>query len=74
MRPEELHPFCADLVSKKILCSEGLPRREEDVRDASNHCWCARTSQVVGPDRRPVSPVDCRRGRACFRSALERML
>ena len=74
MKPEELHPYCADLTSKKVLCREGLPRTEQDVLDGSNHCWCARTSQVLGPDRKPVSPAACQRGRACFKSALESML
>lgn len=71
MRPEELHPFCVDLLSKKLLCGEGLPRTDSDVLDASGHCVCARTSQVLGPDRAPVGPQECRRGRECYKGALE---
>ena len=67
-------PFCSSLSSKKILLSGSLPMTVEDVLDASNHCWCEQTQQVLGPDREPVSPEDCRKGRACFRSPFETML
>ena len=63
-----LSPFCRDLCSKKILVSEGLPRTDSDVLDASNHCWCNRTMTILGPDREPAHPEDCRDQRECFQS------
>lgn len=66
--PAELFPFCAHLSSKKVMLSSDLPRTERDVLDASNHCWCNRTSTAIGPDRDAVHPDECRRGRDCFES------
>ncbi len=66
-RPE-VHPFCTELESKKTIMTSGLPRTVEDVLDASNHCWCGVTAQVVGPDGELAHPEDCQDGRSCFRS------
>jgi hypothetical protein len=67
-------PFCTALSSKKIMVAEGAPLVDEDVLDRSCHCWCAVTTQVLGPDRELASPADCRKGRACFRSPFEPLL
>lgn len=66
--PEALFPYCAHLSSKKVMLTSDLPRTERDVLDASNHCWCNRTSTVMGPDRDLAHPDECRRGRSCFES------
>ncbi|QDU69794.1 hypothetical protein [Engelhardtia mirabilis] len=66
-----LSPFCADLGSKKLLLNSKPPMTEEDVLDASNHCWCRRTNQVLGPDREVAVPELCRSGRSCFRSLFD---
>ena len=42
----------------------------EQYVDASNHCWCYQTQQVIGPDGLPVVPQACTPGRTCYRSAL----
>ncbi len=73
-KPTGPSPYCSDLESKKILVSEGLPRVREDVLDASCHCWCAQTQQVLGPDRELVSPDTCVQGRTCFHSPFESIL
>lgn len=67
-RLDDAAPFCTDLCSKKLVFRTHPPRTAEDVLDASNHCWCRRTQQVLGPDGEHVSPDDCRAGRGCFRS------
>ena len=72
--PKRLSPFCQDLCSKKILVSSGLPLDDADVLDRSNHCWCARTMTVLGPDRELAHPEDCRKGRNCFQSPFESLL
>ena len=64
-------PYCAELSSKKVLTSTGLPMSDADVLDASNWCWCRKTGHQLGPDRGFVHPDDCRSGRACFVSAYE---
>ncbi|MEZ5977789.1 MAG: hypothetical protein R3F34_06180 [Planctomycetota bacterium] len=61
-----LSPYCAHLASKKLAFSQRLPMREEDVLDASNHCWCRVTQKVIGPDKSTVRPSDCVRGRSCY--------
>ncbi|MHC4261686.1 MAG: hypothetical protein ACYSWX_04130 [Planctomycetota bacterium] len=67
VRPR-LSPYCADLASKKVLLRSTPALVDRDVLDLSGHCWCARTQQVLGPDRDSVGPEDCRSGRSCFRS------
>ncbi len=64
-------PFCGDLRSKKFFLSDQIATTAEDYLDASNHCWCYHTQQVVGPDGNIVMPERCVPGRGCYRSALE---
>ena len=67
-------PFCSHLASKKVSLLDGLPMCDADVLDASNHCWCEATMQVLGPDRQLAHPEDCRKGRECFESPFDSML
>lgn len=64
-------PLCAELRSKKYYLLGRPPRCSEDVLDASNDTWCARTQDRLGPDKDPVDPENCRAGRTCFRALLE---
>ena len=66
----ELSPFCVHLQSKKLFFAAGPPQTIDDVLDASRHCWCRKTMQVIGPDGEIVDPRDCRSGRSCFESIL----
>lgn len=61
-------PFCAHLRSKKYYFQDAAPRTNEDILDASNWCWCAKTCTFLGPDDDVVHPDACRAGRACFRA------
>lgn len=63
-------PFCGDLRSKKFFMSDQIATTAEDYLDASGHCWCYHTQQVVGPDGEIVMPQRCVPGRSCYRSAL----
>jgi hypothetical protein len=63
--------FCGELRSKKFFMLDVLATEPEQYLDASNHCWCFRTQQVVGPDGRPVGPHQCTAERTCYISALE---
>jgi hypothetical protein len=65
-------PFCGDLRSKKFFLSDQIATRAEDYLDASHHCWCFHTQQVVGPDGEIVMPRRCVPGRSCYRSALDK--
>ncbi len=65
-------PFCGDLRSKKFFLSDQIATTAEDYLDASSHCWCYHTQQVVGPDGNIVMPERCVPGRGCYRSALDR--
>jgi len=65
-------PFCGDLRSKKFFMTDQIAARAEDYLDASGHCWCYHTQQVVGPDEQFVEPERCVPGRSCYRSALDR--
>jgi hypothetical protein len=65
--PLNASPICADLRSKKWYFLDRPPQSADDVLDASNDCWCARTEMRIGPDREVVHPDDCRSGRGCFR-------
>jgi hypothetical protein len=67
---EPLFPYCSELRSKKLVFARTPPRVEADILDASNHCWCARTQQALGPDNELVQPEDCRAGRECYRPVL----
>jgi hypothetical protein len=63
-------PFCGDLRSKKFFMLDVLATEEGQYLDASNHCWCYQTQQVVGPDGRQVAPQACTPGRSCYVSSL----
>jgi hypothetical protein len=65
-------PFCRDLRSKKFFMSDKIAGTAEEYLDASGHCWCYHTQQVVGPDGGFVEPHSCVPGRSCYRSALDR--
>lgn len=67
-------PFCIRLGSKKLMLAERPPLADGDVLDASQHCWCERTYQVIGPDAGSAHPADCRKGRPCFESPLDELL
>ena len=62
-------PFCGSLRSKKFFMRDILPTEASDYLDASNHCWCRMTQQVIGPDDGIVNPDACVNGRPCFSSA-----
>lgn len=66
--PLLLSPFCRWLESKKHSFATAPARSEDDYLDASCHCWCRRTMQVLGPDKEPANPADCRSARACFQA------
>ena len=65
-----MSPFCGSLRSKKFFMRDTLATEESDYLDASNHCWCRETQQVVGPDGGRVHPSRCGAGRSCYTSAL----
>jgi hypothetical protein len=65
-----LSPFCVHLQSKKLFFADAPPQAIDDVLDASRHCWCRKTMQVIGPDGEFVDPRDCQSGRSCFESIL----
>jgi hypothetical protein len=48
-----------------------LPTDAADYLDASNHCWCGETQQVIGPDGGTARPESCVAGRSCYSSAFE---
>ena len=64
-------PFCADLRSKKWFTLDAPARDEDELLDASGHCWCRRTMLSVGQDGELVDPEDCRSGRGCHRALAE---
>jgi len=63
--------FCGSLRSKKFFLMDALPTDASQYLDASNHCWCRVTQQVIGPDGGTVHPDSCVAGRGCYRSAFE---
>jgi hypothetical protein len=65
-----LSVFCGSLRSKKFFMRDTLATDASDYLDASNHCWCRETQQVIGPDGGRVHPSRCNAGRACYTSAL----
>ncbi len=73
VRPR-VSPFCKHLASKKLMISDSPPMVVGDVLDASQHCWCARTMQTLGPDRFECHPEDCTKERDCFESPLSGLL
>ena len=64
-------PFCGSLRSKKFFMMDSLATEAAQYIDASNHCWCWETQQVIGPDSGRVNPNRCVPGRSCYSSALE---
>ncbi|HVS11692.1 MAG TPA: hypothetical protein VMS76_17625 [Planctomycetota bacterium] len=61
-------PPCAELRSKRYYFLERAPASVADILDASNDCWCARTSAHIGPDGDVVAPeLCCGPERGCFR-------
>lgn len=71
---QRVSPYCVHLSSKKLMIADAPPMTTRDVLDASQHCWCARTMQVLGPDRMQCHPEDCTKGRDCFESPLADLL
>jgi hypothetical protein len=67
-----LSAFCGSLRSKKFFMRDTLATEASDYLDASNHCWCSETQQVIGPDGGRVHPSRCGSGRSCYTSAFER--
>jgi hypothetical protein len=63
--------FCSSLRSKKFFMIDALPTEASQYLDASNHCWCRATQQVIGPDGGTVHPDSCVAGRGCYSSAFE---
>jgi hypothetical protein len=63
-------PFCGELRSKKFFMLDVIATSADQYLDASNHCWCFKTQQVLGPDGSQVGPDRCVPGRKCYRSAL----
>jgi hypothetical protein len=63
--------FCSSLRSKKFFMADALPTEAAQYLDASNHCWCRLTQQVIGPDGGTVHPDSCVAGRDCYSSAFD---
>lgn len=63
-------PLCERIRSKKYFFLETLPTCEDDINDASNHCWCSETMHAVGPDGYVVNAEHCKASRECYVSAL----
>ena len=63
-------PFCASLRSKKFFMLDAMATSADQYIDASNHCWCRETQEVIGPDNKRVHPDNCVPGRVCYSSAL----
>lgn len=61
-------PLCRELRSKKYFYLESMPLAATDILDLTNHCWCRRTMQVVGPDGDTVHPEECGPDRTCYQS------
>ncbi len=62
--------FCGSLRSKKFFMLDALATEPAQYLDASKHCWCRETQQVIGPDGGRVHPSRCVPNRACYSSAL----
>ncbi|PWT80562.1 MAG: hypothetical protein C5B44_05215 [Acidobacteria bacterium] len=63
-------PFCGSLRSKKFFMIDGIATSADQYLDASNHCWCRETQEVIGPDNKRVHPDNCVPGRSCYSSAI----
>ncbi len=68
--PMQKSPFCEKLRSKKYYFLDTIPMSDDDISDASNHCWCGQTKQAVGPDGDLVMPEDCTPSRSCYLSSI----
>jgi len=66
-----LSPICREIRSKKVFELKTIPMKPEDVLDASNHCLCRQTQQVIGPDGNRVHPTTCTPSRGCYKSYFE---
>lgn len=74
-RRPRVSPYCVHLESKKLSLAESPPMVAEDVLDASQHCWCGRTKEILGPDRYLCHPEECDDStRDCFESPLKGLL
>ena len=62
--------FCGELRSKKFFMRDQMATEAEHYLDGSNHCWCFRTQQAVGPDGKSVQPENCTSERGCYQSAI----
>ena len=62
--------FCGSLRSKKFFMLDALATDAEQYLDASNHCWCRETQQVIGPDGGRATPSRCTPGRSCYTSSI----
>ena len=63
--------FCGSLRSKKFFLLNALATDAAQYLDASNHCWCRETQQVIGPDGGRATPSRCTSDRSCYTSAIE---
>ena len=61
-------PFCRELRSKKYYFLQEMPTEEEHLLDVTNHCWCNRTMQAIGPDGERAHAGDCKPDRPCYKS------
>lgn len=61
-------PFCRELRSKKYYFLQEMPTEEQHLLDVTNHCWCSRTMQAIGPDGERAHASDCKPDRPCYRS------
>lgn len=64
--PLKLKPCCLNLRHKLMYCDErqATPGLVDDQSD-TRVFLCVLTQEVLGPDGKPVSPVDCCTSRAC---------
>ena len=60
-----------ELRSKQYYLHGGLATEPEHILDATGHCWCFVTQQVVGPYGARVGPGRCVPGRACYTSVFQ---
>ena len=54
---------CRHLRSKEMFYDTGVSLEE---RSGSGIFWCTKTSQCLGPDRKPASDDDCGPDRRCY--------
>ena len=66
MSESMISPFCRNLRTKKYYSLPRPPRTEEELLEASGHCWCRVTGHAAGEDGEVACPEDCVAGRPCF--------